>query len=199
MKPEVEEIIPFGDLALIYDTTVKLDFISTIERMMPRNGTSAGKSLLLLAINHLTRRIALEDIAEWYGRSALRYWIRDPKEVFSEDALLGVLDSVCKENDDMLRDKTWLISQAFSRRVENVRGLESKFVYYDRTQIIYNGSHALYAEFSYSRSSSKDRRKIGMGVVRREDGFPVMYQVYRGNSVDAPTVEGIKKRLLRRE
>ena len=152
VKSEVEEIIPFGDLALIYDTAVKLDFISTIEMMVPRNGTSAGKSLLLLAINHLTGRIALEDISEWYGRSALRYWIRDPKEVFSEDSLLGVMDSVCKQDDDMLREKTWLISQAFRRRVESVWGLGSKFVYYDRTQIIYNGPHAWYAEFSYSGS-----------------------------------------------
>lgn len=197
VKPEVEKIIPFGDLALIYDTAMKIDFISTMEMMVPRNGTSAGKSLLLLAINHLTGRIALEDIAEWYGRSALRYWIRDPKEVFSGDALLGVMDSVCKQDDDMLRDKTWLISQAFRRRVENVWGLGSKFVYYDRTQIVYNGPHTWYAEFSYSGSSSKDRRKIGMGVVvRREDGFPVMCQVYRGNSVDVSTVGGIKERLV---
>ena len=196
IKPVVEEILPFGDLALIYDTAMKLDFIPTVDRMVPRSGISAGKSLLLLAVNHLTGRIALEDIAEWYGRSALRYWVGEPQELFTEDALLGVLDSVYKQDDDLMRDKTWLISQAFRQNIEKIWGAGSRYVYYDRTQIVYNGSHAWYAEFSYANASSRDRRKIGMGVVvRRNDGFPVMYRIYRGNRVDVTTVDEIRKRL----
>jgi hypothetical protein len=45
VRPSVEEILPFGDLALLYDTAMKLDFIGTIERMAPRHGAPTGKSM----------------------------------------------------------------------------------------------------------------------------------------------------------
>lgn len=196
VKPSVEEILPFGDLALLYDTAMKLDFIGTIDRMAPRHGAPTGKSLLLLAINHLAGRIALGDISEWYGRSMLRYWIGEDAGVFTEQALLGVLDTVCVQEEDMMRDHSWFISQAFRQNLEKLWGNEQRYLYYDRTQIVYNGGECYWAEFSYANASSKERRKIGMGVVvRRGDGFPVLYRVYRGNKVDTLTVQDVRDRL----
>ena len=196
VKPSVEEILPFGDLALLYDTAMKLDFIGTIERMAPRHGAPTGKSLLLLAINHLVGRIALDDISEWYDRSMLRYWIGEDAGVFTEQALFGVLDAVCVQEEDMMRDHSWFISQAFRQNLEKLWGSEQRYLYYDRTQIVYNGGECYWAEFSYANAASKDRRKIGMGVVvRRGDGFPVLYRVYRGNKVDTLTVQDVRDRL----
>ncbi len=154
VKPTVEEILPFGDLALLYDTAMKLDFVGTVDRMAPRRGVSAGKSLLLLAINHLVGRMALDDISEWYNRSMLRYWMVEDAGAFSEQVLSGVLDTVCVQEEDMMRDRTWLISQAFRQNLEKLWGNEQRYLYYDRTQIVYNGGECYWAEFSYADGAS---------------------------------------------
>jgi transposase len=193
----VEEILPFGDLALLYDTAAQLDFVDTIDRLVPRSSsTSAGKALLLLVMNHLVGRVALDDMADWYWRSALRYWVDDGPEEFTEERLLGVLDSVCKQEHDRMLDKTWFISDAFRRKAEKLWGPETKYAYHDRTQVTYNGECCYYAEFSHAHGESEDRRKIGVGmVVRRKDGFPVIYRTYRGNKVDVSTVKEVVGRL----
>jgi transposase len=195
--PSVEQILPFGDLALLYDTAEKLDVTGTIDRLAPRPaGTSTGKSVLLLAINHLVGRVALDDVADWYDQTMLRAWMGRPPEEFTEDRLFGVLDSICHQEAAWMWDKTWFISDALRRKAEELWGPESRYVYYDRTQMLYHGETCYYAEFSHTSGTSEDRRKIGMGVVvRRGDGFPVMYRVYRGNQVDVTTVKEVRNRL----
>lgn len=195
--PSVEQILPFGDLALLYDTAEKLDVIGTIDRLAPRpESTPTGAAVLLLAINHLVGRVALDDVAEWYDQSMLRLWIGKEPERFTEERIFAVLDSICHREENWMWDKTWFISDALRRRAEELWGPESRYVYYDRTQLLYHGEHCYYADFSYAHGESEDRRKIGMGVVvRRGDGFPVMYRVYRGNQVDVTTVGEVKARL----
>ncbi len=195
--PTVEEILPFGDLALLFDTAEKLDVAGTIDRLAPRPGTTpTGAAVLLLAINHLVGRVALDDVAEWYDQSMLRQWIGKDPELFTEERLFSVLDSICHREEHWMWDKSWFISDALRRKAEELWGPESRYVYYDRTQILYHGEQCYYADFSYAAGEPEERRKIGMGVViRRGDGFPVMYRVYRGNQVDVTTVEEVKERL----
>ena len=195
--PSVEQILPFGDLALLYDTADQLDVAGTIDRLAPRPAaTSTGKSVLLLAINHLVGRVALDDVADWYDQTMLRAWMGRPPEEFTEERLFGVLDSICHQEASWMWDRTWFISDALRRKAEALWGPESRYVYYDRTQMLYHGENCYYAEFSHVEGTSKDRRKIGMGVVvRRGDGFPVMYRVYRGNQVDVNTVREVRNRL----
>ena len=195
--PSVEQILPFGDLALLYDTAEKLDVVGVIDRLAPRpESTPTGAAVLLLAINHLAGRVALDDVAEWYDQSMLRQWIGKESERFTEERLFAVLDSICHREENWMWDKTWFISDALRRKAEELWGPESRYVYYDRTQLLFHGEQCYYADFSYAHGESEDRRKIGMGVVvRRGDGFPVMYRVYRGNQVDVSTVKEVKDRL----
>ena len=195
--PTVERILPFGDLALLYDTAEQLDLKGIVDRLAPRpEGTPTGASVLLLAINHLVGRMALDDIAEWYDRSMLRSWIGKDPELFTEERLFTVLDSICHREEEWMWDKSWFISDALRRKAEELWGPESRYVYYDRTQIVYHGERCYYADFAYAHGEGEDRRKIGMGVVvRRGDGFPVMYRVYRGNQVDVTTVGEVRQRL----
>ncbi|MHB8586723.1 MAG: IS1634 family transposase, partial [Thermoplasmatota archaeon] len=195
--PTVEQILPFGDLALLYDIAQQLEVAETIDRLVPRAGqTSAGKAVVLLAINHLVGQVALDDVAEWYEQTMLRHWLREDPEEYSEDRLFGVLDSICRKESDWMWDRTWFISDALRQNVEKLWGPEDRYAYYDRTQIVYHGETCYYAEFSHAHGESEDRRKIGMGmVVRRGDGFPVLYRVYRGNQVDVTTVREVKSRL----
>jgi Transposase DDE domain len=194
--PTVEQILPFGDLALLYDTAEKLDLAGTIDRLAPRpSGTPTGKAVLLLAINHLVGRLALDDVADWYDQTMLRSWMGRSAEEFTEDRLFGVLDSICHQEESWMWDKSWFISDALRRKAEELWGPEGRYVYYDRTQMLYHGENCYYAEFS-AHGGTEDRRKIGMGVVvRRGDGFPVLYRVYRGNQVDVNTVGEVKSRL----
>ncbi|MDP7493607.1 MAG: IS1634 family transposase [Candidatus Undinarchaeales archaeon] len=193
----VEEILPFGDLALLHDTAMQIDLVETIDRLAPRQSTtSVGKALLLLAINHHTGRVALEDVGEWYERSMLRYWLGDPPENFTEERLLGVLDTVCKQDEDLLRDKTWIISQALRERVEVKWSPESRYLYYDRTQTLYFGEECFYGEFGYDTEGQRKRRKVGMAIViRRGDRFPVLYRVFRGDRPDVTTFTSVVDRL----
>jgi transposase len=195
--PKVEEILPFADLALLYDTAHQIDFVNVIDKLIPRErGTSVGQALLLLAINHLVGRMALEDVAEWYDRSMLQYWLDVPVEYFTEERLLSVLDNVCKQQTDLMRDKTWFISDAFRRKMEELWGVESRYLFYDRTQIMYFGDECFYAEPGYGPKEQKHQKKIGMAmVIRKGDGFPVLFRVYRGNWTDITTVQGIVNRL----
>ena len=93
-------------------------------------------------------------------------------------------------------DKTRFISEALHHKAEELWGPESRYVYYDRTQLLIHGEPCDYADFSYAHGESEDRRKIGMEVVvRRGHGFPVTYRVYRGDHVDVSTVKEGKDRL----
>lgn len=193
----VEEILPFGDLALLYSTAQTLDIPAIIDRFAPRSqGTPVGEALLALAINHLTGRIALADVSEWFERSMLRYWMNIRSDRISEKRLLGVLDQVCKQQDDVMRDKTWLISQALHDKIKELYGQPEQYAYYDRTQVVYVGENCDWAEFGYGLDMDKGRRKIGMGVVVfRGSGFPALYRVYRGNRADATTVGAVAQRI----
>lgn len=195
----VEEVLPFGDLALLYDCAHTLGMVETIDRLAPRAaGTPVGPALLVLALNHLVGRVALDDVADWHQRSMLRYWLPLRPEELGEHRLLSVLDQVCHQDEEILRDKTWLISHALHERLAQAYGPPEGVLYYDRTQIVYVGDVCEWAEFGHDEDASPDRRKVGMGlVVAGGTGFPVLYRTYRGNQVDVTTMKVIRDRLTR--
>ena len=145
-----------------------------IDRLAPRPaGTSTGKSVLLLVITRLVSRVALHDLADWYDQTMLRAGMGRPPEEFTEVRLFWVLDSIGHQEASWMWDVTWFISDALRRKAEELWGPESRHVYYDRTQMLYHGGTCSYAELSHTSGTSKDRRKIGMGVaVRQGDCFP---------------------------
>lgn len=195
----VEEVLPFGDLALLHDSARTLGLVETIDRLAPRAaGTRVGPALVVLALNHLVGRVALEHVSEWFERSMLRYWLPITGKELSEHRLLNVLDQVCHQDEEILRDKTWLISQALHQRLVQEYGPPEGILYYDRTQIVYVGDVCEWAEFGHDADASPDRRKVGMGlVVAGRTGFPALYRTYRGNQVDVSTMKVIRDRLSR--
>ena len=62
--PSLEQVLPFGDLGLLYDSVEKRDIAGVIEWFAPRpENPPKGAAVLLLAINHLVGRFVIDNVA----------------------------------------------------------------------------------------------------------------------------------------
>ncbi len=68
----------------------------------------------------------------------------------------------------------------------------------DWSSIVYNGTHAAYAAFGYSRDHRPDRRQLTFGLSQlREPRIPIAFSVAEGNKLDKQHFELTFKRTLK--
>jgi transposase len=116
--------------------------------------------------------------------------------------LLGVTseqvhtDRLYRGLDHLLPHKE-TIEKHLRKRTGELFALTCDLLLYDVTSTYFEGEmeHCPIAQRGYSRDARGDRPQVCLGLVVTEDGFPLGYEVFAGNTHDSRTVKTIVESL----
>jgi transposase len=125
----------------------------------------------------------------WYRRTAL-------------EELLGVApgqvhtDRLYKTHDHLLPHKEAL-EKHLRERLGSLFELKCELLLYDVTSTYFEGESkgCSIAKRGYSRDSRPDRPQVCIGLIVTDEGFPLGYEVFAGNTHDSKTVQSIVESL----
>jgi len=126
-------------------------------------------------------------ILTWLLQTSLSMLHHNLPSKLNENQLYRAMDSLYR-NKVKLEGELW-------RHLQRMLKLDAKSVFYDITSTYFEGNSCELAAYGYSRDHRPDKLQVNLGIVLTEEMFPIMHEVYPGNTVDKATVEGICTRL----
>jgi transposase len=127
--------------------------------------------------------LRIED--HWYARTALEDLLGVRPEKVHTDRLYAGLDRLLEQKER--------IEKHLKQRVGDLFDLNYELLLYDVTSTYFEGtcSSNPMAQRGYSRDSRPDCLQVCIGLVVSDEGMPLGYEVFDGNTHDSKTVEQI--------
>jgi transposase len=176
----------FGDVWLAWGLwrMLGLDefFDERIER--GREDVSWGTMAAVLTIARFCEPSSELHIADtWYRRTALEELLGATPEQIHTERLYKALDQLLPHKE--------ALETHLHKRLGELFELKCDLLLYDVTSTYFEGEMAgcAMAQRGYSRDSRGDRPQVCIGLVVTEDGFPLGYEVFAGNTHDSKTVQ----------
>ncbi len=178
----------FGDVWLAWGLWRMLGFDEFFEQRIERGreDVSWGTMAAVLTIARFCEPASELHIADtWYRRTALEELLGATSEQIHTDRLYKALDQILPHKEAL---ETYL-----SKRLGELFELKCDLLLYDVTSTYFEGemTRCAMAQRGYSRDSRGDRPQVCIGLVVTEDGFPLGYEVFAGNTHDSKTVRTI--------
>lgn len=122
---------------------------------------------------------------KWYRRTALEDLLGVGPEKVHTDRLYAGLDQLLPHKEALEKHLRQRLGELFE--------LKCDLLLYDITSTYFEGDAEgnPLAQRGYSRDSRPDRPQVCIGLVVTEDGFPLGYEIFAGNTHDSTTVQGI--------
>jgi transposase len=119
----------------------------------------------------------------WYRRTALEELLGVTPQQVHTDRLYQGLDHLLPHKE--------AIEKHLRQRLGELFELKCDLLLYDVTSTYFEGDMegCPIAQRGYSRDSRPDRPQVCIGLVVTEDGFPLGYEVFAGNTHDSTTVQ----------
>jgi transposase len=178
----------FGDVWLAWGLwrMLGLDefFDQRIER--GREEVSWGTMAAILTVARFCEPASELHIADtWYRRTALEELLGATPEQIHTTRLYDALDQLLPHKE--------ALETHLRKRLGELFELKCDLLLYDVTSTYFEGEMAgcPMAQRGYSRDSRGDRPQVCIGLVVTEDGFPLGYEVFAGNTHDSRTVKTI--------
>jgi transposase len=178
----------FGDVWLAWGLWRMLGleefFDQRIER--GREDVSWGTMAAVLGIARFCEPASELHIADtWYRRTALEELLGVAPEQIHTDRLYKALDQLLPHKE--------ALETHLRKRLGELFELKCDLLLYDVTSAYFEGEMegCPIAKRGYSRDSRGDRPQVCIGLVVTEDGFPLGYEVFAGNTNDSRTVKAI--------
>jgi transposase len=128
----------------------------------------------------------------WYRRTALEELLGVAPEQVHTDRLYKGLDRLLPHKETLERHLRQRLGELFE--------LKCDLLLYDVTSTYFEGEMEAcpLAQRGYSRDSRGDRPQVCIGLVVTEEGFPLGYEVFAGNTNDSKTVQTMIESLERK-
>jgi hypothetical protein len=183
-----ERLRDFGDVWLAWGLWRMLELDVLLEQLIVpgREDVSWSTVAMILTIARFCEPASELHIEEkWYRRTALEDLLGVPPEKVHTDRLY--------EGLDRLRPHKEAIEKHLRERLGELFDLKCDLLLYDITSTYFEGDAAgnPLAQRGYSRDSRPDRPQVCIGLVVTEEGIPLGYEVFAGNTHDSTTVEQI--------
>lgn len=183
-----ERLRDFGDVWLAWGLWRMLELDVLLERLIARGREEISWSTIaaILTLARFCEPASELHIEEkWYRRTALDDLLGVPPEKVHTDRLYEGLDR-------LLPHKA-AIEKHLRERLGELFELKCDLLLYDITSTYFEGDAAgnPLARRGYSRDSRPDRPQVCIGLVVTEEGIPLGYEVFAGNTHDSTTVEQI--------
>lgn len=184
----LERLRDFGDVWLAWGLWRMLGLDELLaERMEPgREEIPWGTVAAILTIARFCEPASELHIEEkWYRRTALEELLGVPPEKVHTDRLYDGLDQLLPYKEALEKHLRQRLGELFE--------LKCDLLLYDITSTYFEGDMEAcpIAQRGYSRDSRPDRPQVCIGLVVTEEGFPIGYDVFAGNTHDSATVPGI--------
>lgn len=140
----------------------------------------------ILAINRLCdpgSELSIEE--KWYKGTALPDLLHIPEDKINTDRLYRCLDLIVDHKDDL--------EKHLKKRFGELFEIKYDVILYDLTSTYFEGE--AYANPQAKRGHSRDHRsdckQVVIALVVSEEGFPLTYEIFDGNTADVTTLKGI--------
>ena len=185
----------FGDVWLAWGLWRMLGLDEFFEQRIEggREDVSWGTMAAVLTIARFCEPASELHIADtWYRRTVLEELARRHAEQIHTERLYKALDQLLPHKEAL---ETYL-----RQRLGELFELKCDLLLYDVTSTYFEGEMAgcAMAQRGYSRDSRGDRPQVCIGLVVTEDGFPLGYEVFAGNTHDSKTVQTIIEAMERK-
>lgn len=185
----------FGDVWLAWGLWRMLGLDEVLDERVERGReeVSWGTMAAILTIARFCEPASELHIAEtWYRRTALEELLGATPEQIHTDRLYKALDQLLLHKE--------ALETHLRQRLGELFELKCDLLLYDVTSTYFEGEmeSCPMAQRGYSRDSRGDRPQVCIGLVVTEEGFPVGYEVFAGNTNDSRTVKTIIEAMERR-
>jgi transposase len=183
---QLERLRDFGDVWVAWGLWRMLELDDLLEREIQpgREDVPWGTVAAILAIARFCEPSSELHIEEkWYRRTALDELLGVAPEQVHTDRLYEGLDQLLPHKE--------AIEKHLRQRFGELFALKCDLLLYDITSTYFEGDMegCPMAQRGYSRDSRPDRPQVCIGLVVTEDGFPLGYEVFAGNTHDSTTVQ----------
>jgi transposase len=191
----LERARDFGDVWLAWGLWRMLGLDELLEQLLPegREEVSWATVAAILTIARFCEPSSELHIADtWYRRTALEELLGVTPEQVHTDRLYKGLDQLLPHKEAL---EKWL-----RQRLGELFSLKCDLLLYDVTSTYFEGAMTTcpIAQRGYSRDSRGDRPQVCIGLVVTEEGFPLGYEVFAGNTNDSKTVQTMIESLERK-
>jgi transposase len=183
-----ERLRDFGDVWLAYGLWRLLGLDTALTECMPSGREAIPWPVVaqILAIARFcepSSELHIED--HWYGKTALEDLLGVSQEAIHTDRLYAAMDHIlpCKDT----------VEKHLKGRLGELFDIKYDLLLYDVTSTYFEGQckgNSL-AKRGYSRDSRPDCLQVCIGLVVTDEGMPIGYEVFAGNTHDSKTVEQI--------
>jgi transposase len=184
----LERIRDFGDVWLALGLWRLLGLDELLSDLMPagREDVRWHTVAAILTIGRFcepSSELHIED--SWYGRTALEDLLGVSSDKVHTDRLYAALDRLIVHKE--------AVEKHLKERLGDLFDLEYDLLLYDVTSTYFEGECRgnPMAKRGYSRDSRPDCLQVCIGLVVTDDGMPLGYEVFDGNTHDSKTVETI--------
>jgi len=165
-----------------------------LDSILETVGLSKRTRQLLCAIvlNRLIEPKAEHAIPAWLQTVAIEDLLGARMESLGEDALYRAMDKIYPYRRQ--------IESALVRREEDLFNLDRTVFFYDLTSTYFEGLAKANpkAKRGYSRDKRPDCKQVVVALVVNRDGFPLLHEVFEGNTQDRSTLEAMLDLIDRR-
>jgi transposase len=184
----LERTCDFGDVWLAWGLWRMLGLDDLLAELLEqgREDVSWGTMAAILTIARFCEPSSELHIAEtWYRRTALEELLGATPEQVHTGRLYAALDRLLPHKE--------AIEKHLRQRLGELFELKCDLLLYDVTSTYFEGDMegCPLAKRGYSRDSRPDRPQVCIGLVVTEEGFPLGYEVFAGNTHDSRTVQTI--------
>lgn len=182
----LERVRDFGDVWLAWGLWRTLGLDELLEKLIEpgREEVSWATMAAILTIARFCEPSSELHIADtWYRRTALEELLGATPEQVHTDRLYKALDQLLPHKEALERHLRQRLGELFE--------LKCDLLLYDVTSTYFEGDlqGCPIAKRGYSRDSRPDRPQVCLGLVVTEEGFPLGYEVFAGNTHDSKTVQ----------
>jgi transposase len=182
----------FGDVWLAWGLWRMLGLDELLEKLIEpgREEVPWGAMAAILTLARFCEPSSELHIADtWYRRTALEELLGVKPEQVHTDRLYKALDQLLPHKEALEKHLRERLGELFE--------LKCDLLLYDVTSTYFEGDAEgnPLAQRGYSRDSRPDRPQVCLGLVVTEEGFPLGYEVFAGNTHDSKTVETIVEAL----
>ena len=182
----------FGDVWLAWGLWRMLGLDTLLEELIEPGDeiVSWGAVAAILTIARFCEPSSELHIADtWYRRTALEELLGVAPERVHTYRLYKGLDQVLPHKE--------ALEKHLRQRLGRLFDLKCELLLYDVTSTYFEGElkGCPIARRGYSRDSRPDRPQVCIGLIVTEEGFPIGYEVFAGNTHDSKTVQSVVEAL----
>jgi transposase len=187
-RVRLERVRDFGDVWLAWGLWRMLGLDSLLEGLIEPGREDVGWATVaaILVMARFCEPSSELHIADtWYRRTALDDLLGVEPEKVHTSRLYAGLDQLLPHKEALEKHLRARLGELFEWKCD--------LLLYDITSTYFEGEAAgnPLAKRGYSRDSRPDRPQVCIGLVVTEDGFPLGYEVFAGNTSDSKTVKQV--------